>query len=424
MMNDRADSDMAATGVSGWLRTFGWAAYLACSWTWCIGMFLPVLLVRDYGVWGFVVFAAPNVVGAAAMGWVLADRERADSVRRKHRLAALVFSVVTVAFQVFFLMWFLGVVNSAYPTAAPSSTGRAPPSVLAYIIAGVVSSAIMLIAARRQGPVILAAVLWVASMSALLYVARKGEFSVANAAAVPPVFGLGDLALLAPVCMFGFALCPYLDLTFLRAAAAQSPPGNRAAFSLGFGVLFFAMILFTLGYAWMFRAVVSPGSQNSPVRPAMLGIVSGHIIFQLAFTIWVHAREAASRELFSTTTRLRALAVGAVATSAIGLATIYGWLPGVAGLSGGELVYRLFMSFYGLIFPAYVYLCMIPTPDGHSGIAGPEGRRKVLVLGAAITIAAPMFWMGFIERETVWLAPGLAVVLLSRLLVRGMRRVP
>lgn len=54
-----------------WWSVLGWAAYLACSWTWCIGMFLPVLLVRDYGVWGFVVFAVPNVVGAGAMGWVL-----------------------------------------------------------------------------------------------------------------------------------------------------------------------------------------------------------------------------------------------------------------------------------------------------------------------------------------------------------------
>ncbi|MDB5302268.1 MAG: hypothetical protein JWO87_3931, partial [Phycisphaerales bacterium] len=48
------------------LFALGWGAFLACSWTWCIGMFLPVLLVRDFGEMGWLVFAAPNVVGAAA----------------------------------------------------------------------------------------------------------------------------------------------------------------------------------------------------------------------------------------------------------------------------------------------------------------------------------------------------------------------
>src|SRR5690242_7362807 len=63
--------EQTGAGRTSWLRVLGWGAYLACSWTWCISMFLPVLLVRDYGVWGFVVFAVPNVIGAGAMGWVL-----------------------------------------------------------------------------------------------------------------------------------------------------------------------------------------------------------------------------------------------------------------------------------------------------------------------------------------------------------------
>lgn len=29
-----------------------WALFLASSWTWCIGMFLPVLLMRDAGWMG------------------------------------------------------------------------------------------------------------------------------------------------------------------------------------------------------------------------------------------------------------------------------------------------------------------------------------------------------------------------------------
>ncbi|HVU64170.1 MAG TPA: hypothetical protein VHC70_09350, partial [Phycisphaerales bacterium] len=85
----------------------------------------------------------------------------------------------------------------------------------------------------------------------------------------------------------------------------------------------------------------------------------------------------------------------------------------------GEIIYRCFMSFYGLVFPAYVWLCMIPTRDGHSGIAGPRGRLKLAVLAGACLLAAPCYWMGFIERVEWWLAPGLGVVLLARLAVRG-----
>ena len=31
------------------------------------------------------------------------------------------------------------------------------------------------------------------------------------------------------------------------------------------------------------------------------------------------------------------------------------------------MIYRLFMAFYGLVFPAYVWLCMLPTREGETG---------------------------------------------------------
>jgi hypothetical protein len=76
------------------------------------------------------------------------------------------------------------------------------------------------------------------------------------------------------------------------------------------------------------------------------------------------------------------------------------------------------MSYYGLVFPAYAWLCMIPGPDRH---AGPT-RRKLVILAVAVAVAAPMFWMGFVERDVEWVVPGLIVVLLSRLLLP--RRAP
>src|SRR3982750_3304447 len=87
------------------LHAFLWAVFLAVSWTWCIGMFLPVLLVRDFGVWGWVVFAVPNVVGAAAMGAVLARPGASERVVARHPGACACFSVVTIGFHVLFLAW-------------------------------------------------------------------------------------------------------------------------------------------------------------------------------------------------------------------------------------------------------------------------------------------------------------------------------
>jgi hypothetical protein len=70
------------------------------------------------------------------------------------------------------------------------------------------------------------------------------------------------------------------------------------------------------------------------------------------------------------------------------------------------------MGFYGLFFPAYVWLVMLPF-KGHQ-----PTRRAVVVFIAAVLVAMPMFWMGFIAKQMIWLLPGVGVVLLARLLIR------
>ena len=47
-------------------------------------------------------------------------------------------------------------------------------------------------------------------------------------------------------------------------------------------------------------------------------------------------------------------------------------------------------------------------------------RRAIVTFAVATLIAAPMFWIGFIERRMVWVLPGLAVVLLAQLVVTRM----
>ena len=68
-------------------------------------MFLPVLLTRDYGLAGWIVFALPNCFGAAAMAWFLARPGASERIVTEHRTATLAFSAVTLAFHAFFLAW-------------------------------------------------------------------------------------------------------------------------------------------------------------------------------------------------------------------------------------------------------------------------------------------------------------------------------
>ena len=98
------------------ISTLGWSFYLASSWTWCIGMFLPVLLVDDFGVWGWIVFAVPNVVGAAAVGALrspLRDSVTPADAQGFGRLS-LAFSFVTILFHTAFLGWMTPIVFSPF----------------------------------------------------------------------------------------------------------------------------------------------------------------------------------------------------------------------------------------------------------------------------------------------------------------------
>lgn len=385
-----------------------WAAYLACSWTWCIGMFLPVLLVRDYGPWGFVVFAVPNVLGAAAMGWVLRSPDSSERIVRAHGAAIRAFVSVTGVFHLWFLAWLA------------SADGWAAGTGFLVGLAILIAPTFRLgwggpIAIRDAAPY-----MWIASSVAIGVAA---SMLPAPALWQSPAAPGPAVPFLAPVCAFGFALCPYLDPSFHRARRALADPrDSRAAFTLGFGVLFLVMILGTLLYSGLF------GSAD-PMRLVSTGLplaaVVAHVTLQSGYT-WRSLGEAASWQIGPPLTGRAYGPLVSVLILAFALTSrLIGHLT-FHGLTVGELGYRLFMAFYGLVFPAYVWLCMIPTRDGHSGIAGHRGRAKLAILAVVVALAAPAFWMGFIERDEWWLAPGLAVVLFARLLIPrgGVRRAP
>lgn len=372
------------------LRTaLGWAVYLGCSWTWCIGMFLPILMVGDYGLWGFAVFAVPNVVGAAAMGWVLRTSGAAERIAREHAMACGLFAAVTIAFHLFFLQWLGTRITGVWWIMA----------LVAMPIAG--AFALRLSQRALRG---IAVAVWLVSIATLVLVLRdrSGAADWSLGHTDPPL----DLLWLAPVCVFGFALCPYLDPTFLRARRECSPQHAKVAFGFGFGFFFAVMIVLTLLYAALFPV---DGFVMGFAGAVTLLFLVAHFGTQAIYTCalqWKEGLPLGGRVLF----------VVPLLGLCAGLPVFHGWT--LAGSSSYEVVYYCFMAFYGLVFPAYVWICMIPTADGHSGLRGDRGRLKLRVWCAAVGIAAPCFGMGLIAMEEFFLVPGMGLVLLARLAVR------
>jgi len=353
-------------------------------------MFLPVLLIRDMGLWGWIVFAAPNVLGAALMGWVLTSPESSRRIVENHGGACRAVSIVTIAFHVFFVLWFV-----------PRLVGL-PVASAAIALAG----AFLLITFTRPGADLGAGVLvWLFSIVMCFLFLRTPASVIPPHALLPNL----DALCIAPVCVVGFALCPYLDLTFHRARQAQETRGqSHFAFGAGFGLFFFLMIVFTALYAGAMTPLLT-ADWRAHLRPAFGRLIAAHMIVQAAFTMAVHARSLAASRV-SPGGVFGMLVMGQVAIFA---ALAAGMLPRMFNLDPGELVYRLFMSFYGLVFPAYVWICMLPRRAG-----GAPGRAGLRVTVLAILIASPFYWLGFIQNRMLWLLPGLGIVLIARFMVR------
>jgi hypothetical protein len=367
----------------------GWAIFLGCSWTWCIGMFLPVLLVRELGIWGWIVFAIPNVIGAAAMGWVLRNPDSSRRIVEKHAAACRAFSAVTIAFHVFFLLWFVPRL-----IGLPAAAGAFALVVL-YLL---------LTLARPVADLFIARAVFLISLWLFVMFLEKRLTTIPLSGSHPTI----DAVFLAPACILGFALCPYLDLTFHRARQSLADrKRSRIAFGLGFGVIFFSMIVFSLCYATALSPLIAP-DWGQHLRPAFGWVIGFHMILQAAFTLAIHARSLAE-------SRIRPGGIFALlllAQIAIFAALASPLLPRWFDLDPGELVYRLFMSFYGLVFPAYVWICMLP---GRGDLSAASLRALIL----ALFVAAPCFWLGFIADHMIWLLPGVLAVVLARFFVPG-----
>ncbi len=360
-------------------------------------MFLPVLLVRQYGIGGWIVFAAPNVLGAAAMAWVLRRPGSSEALVAAHRPALVGFSIVTVAFQAFFVGWVLSL-----EPALTEATG-------VLVAATALIALVVLVGFGSRTARLGAAALWVASAGALIHLLAAAPAGALRMDWSAPALDMlpGQLALL-PVCIVGFVACPYLDLTFHHARQGCSPRDARWAFGLGFGLLFLVMIVFSLVYARPMGDFFAGDVDQVRLPRGVVMVVGVHMLVQAGFTIALHTQ----RTLNGGTSR-RGLTAIAMALCLILPLALPRLLVGTQwfDLDAREVVYRLFMGFYGLIFPAYAWLCIWPR-RGRS--PRPPGARQWWLLAVTIALALPCYVLGFVAGMEAWLWPGVAILLLSR----------
>jgi hypothetical protein len=346
-----ADESNTSVGRAA-AATVGWGLFCAASWTWCIGMFFPLLLLRDFGWPGLVAFLVPNVLGCAGFGYVL-DRRSAAGERARHEPAMVAFSAVTIAYQLFFLAAVFGAI------APEAGVGAIPPGWLAggsAIVLGLSLSGL----ADRWWP-------WLATLAvgfslSLWFRLDAGVIAELPASGVRPAT---DLVALVPMLAFGFLLCPYLDLTFHR-ALDRAP--SRHAFAV-FGVSFLAVIL--LGAAYF--------GDGRLLLPAVLG----HLAIQACFTIAAHLREIRRASCpRGRGPRQAAIVVPAIVGVGLGSAA--------DTLLPFEAIYLLFLGFYGVAFPGYVWMRMDLAGNGARRLARlrrfPGAAWTYL---AALAIAAP-----------------------------------
>jgi hypothetical protein len=356
--------------------TIGWGLFCASSWTWCIGMYLPIILIRWFGWPGLLVFLVPNVFGCAAFGY-LCSRERSERIGRDHAPALALFSAVTIAFQVFFVAWV------AREAGFADALGSGVP--IGWLAAFICAAAALLVslAPDRAWP-------WLGSIATFASLTLWLVLDTGGFARLPLEGNHAPRLLLyaAPIVVFGFLLCPWLDATFHR--ARRLAPSVHA-FGV-FGLSFMAVIVLTALYAEEGRAL-------------LLSAVLAHLLGQTTFTVAAHVREL----------RLARTPSGRRARIAAILLPIAGGALAADLPVHPETTYLLFLGAYGLLFPAYVLLFMAPAAWG--GHVWPRSAAGFAAFAILVLALAPFAMVGFLELKT-WLLPiPVVIVVVAALLV-------
>ena len=324
------------------LSTLSWGLYLSSSWTWCIGMFLPVILLHRYGWAGYLVFAVPNVIGCTAFGYVMGNAERSRQFVARYTPLLKGFSFVTILFHFYFVLMLLRI----------HELGLA---VCFLLLAGFTLLVCLLQRFSDRS------FLWLAMLAYGVSLAVgvdlfDGGFVVQ---ATRPWY---EALYLLPLTSIGFLLCPYLDLSFHK-ALQRSP--SKHCFAV-FGVSFVAMIAITAIYQDLVLELV----------PILLML---HLGGQVLFSMGVHAKELSAQ--IAPEDRVKFGAVLAVALMLICSLMLWPnqstqfWLDN----------YLRFFVFYGVLFPATL-------------IAMGMHKKHYLLFVVSVVLALPFLELGVIAQ--------------------------
>jgi hypothetical protein len=350
------------------LTTLAWGLFLACSWTWCVGMYLPRILLERHGWWGFIAFAIPNIIGCSAFGYLVRNGARSRAMIERHRTAMTWFSIITIAFHIMFLTLLIQWLTPDWSHVWWWRPWLVP-------IALLIASAMSVLSDRAW--LIYAALMYFLSILAFIIIGTRGAEWIDWYGE----FGRTPLVYLFPVMIFGFALCPYLDLTFHR--AIQLSP-SRHSFAI-FGITFAAMIVLTC-FMWF-----TPGYASVPL------LALGHIVGQSIFTMGAHAREVMQVGAiplpgsFGSRGRGRRWLLIAAAILAMLAGPIAGQFDNAP--AAADDLYLRYLVFYALVFPLYVFLFIGPWRMFDQMRAG---RIVYLLL---VLLSLPAYELGFIHHE-------------------------
>ena len=341
------------------MPALAWGAYLACSWIWCIALFLPVILAADTGPGTWPVFAACNIAGVSILPFVIRTRQGSLAFVQRNLAACRVFSVVTIMCQAWFMGW---------------AASRLPWPLAVAALACVAAFLIVGRSDRRWQA--LAAVTLLATLAAFgAYLATSPHARLASTVADELAWHPRTLYAV-PLLFAGFIFSPCLDLTFHH--ALQADPQPRRAFQLVFPVLFGITLLFSLAYrdelaSTMLRPATVP-------TPAWLLPTLAILVVQVGFTMALHASRLPQRPGTFVKVAAGALAAACVA-----------WLLGddlmPTGQTLNEFAYRSSIGFYGVLVPCWVWIgtCTAVRP----GFVAFALAGTALLLAAVPMLLAP-----------------------------------
>ena len=366
-------------------------------------MFLPVILIRDYGPWGWAVFSIPNILGACAMAYILSRPSISKELTEKHKTACIIFSIVTIIFQIYFIGWISTIV----------------PNIFIIITGGVLFLICVLGSNIDSKQRFSAFIIWALSLISFILIfhfvpiEKTALFKSGNL-----IHNTNALLYLTPIFIFGFSLCPYLDLTFHKVRQSNTLLNSKIAYTMGFGFLFLLMILFTFFYAEPMANIIEGIpyflKDQSHLPLVYIYIVVFHMLIQAGFTVILHLRSIFSEIKRHNGTRLFLLILSILVYLT---PIIFNGRHTFLGITINEIIYRSFMAFYSLAAPAYVLLFMIPKNGKNISLNIYNIRVWILVILSAL----PFYAIAFLGVKWNWeilSLIGLAVVLFSRVLIK------